>query len=121
MGSAAHPRRTDTKSDRRMDCTPALRTALLQMVVAQYARASLRNFFISCWRGWAEMAIARITPSRMVTQERAPSLAWRPPSLGHVFRHRRLHDVKAALSSVLALEVALVLEDGRKLTRSCGR
>ena len=34
---------------------------------------------------------------RVVTQEGAPSLAWRPPSLDHVFGDARLHDLKPEL------------------------
>jgi len=34
---------------------------------------------------------------RVVPQERAPSLTWRPPSLHHVSGHRRLRDIKPEL------------------------
>src|SRR3984893_8395165 len=36
----------------------------------------------------------------MITQKGAPSLAWRPASLGHVFGHTRLRDLKPELEQL---------------------
>jgi hypothetical protein len=36
----------------------------------------------------------------VITQEGAPSLTWRPPSLDHVFGHRPLRDLNAELKQL---------------------